>query len=275
MSSSGSSSMQQFLILAKSVRGAATVDLVKKVIEFPDIFGFEELLRIENINELKQSEQHVPVYNTLELFAYGTYSDYEANRSKYIQLSAGAKRKLQLLTLASLAVRSRTIPYSVLLNELKINNVRELEDLIIEAIYYDIIHGKLDQLNNRLDVEYCISRDIDSRQSYDHLIKVLDNWCQNCAQILTVLKQETVRANDRKKQTIAEHERFEQNHLSMIKAVQMQQEQSGSGMPGRGGNENNNQSTLSSLSNLMSSATGGGDKHSKKGTKNTAKRSFR
>ncbi|CAF0854932.1 unnamed protein product [Didymodactylos carnosus] len=209
MMSSSSSSMQQFLILARSVHGAATVDLVKKVIEYPDIFNFEELLRMENIDELQKYEEYVPVYHTLELFAYGIYSDYETNRSKYIQLSAEAKRKLQLLTVASLAVRSRTISYSILLNELKIDTVRELEDLIIEAIYYDIIQGKLDQLNNHLDIEYCISRDIDSRQRYDHLIKVLDNWCQNCLQILTELKQQTLKANQRKQQSIIEHEKFE------------------------------------------------------------------
>ncbi|RZF35788.1 hypothetical protein LSTR_LSTR013749, partial [Laodelphax striatellus] len=52
------------------------------------------------------------------------------------------------------------IPYSILLKDLDIKNVRDLEDLIIEAIYADIIHGKLDQKNSQLELDYAIGRDM-------------------------------------------------------------------------------------------------------------------
>lgn len=45
------------------------------------------------------------------------------------------QKKLQHLTIVSLAIKSKSIPYAVLLNELEIDNVRHLEDIIIEAIY--------------------------------------------------------------------------------------------------------------------------------------------
>jgi len=41
------------------------------------------------------------------------------------------------------------ISYSTLLNELNVKNIRELEDLLISAIYADIIQGRLDQQNSR------------------------------------------------------------------------------------------------------------------------------
>lgn len=44
-------------------------------------------------------------------------------------------KKLQHLTIVSMAIRSKCIPYSELLQELDIKNVRDLEDLIIESIY--------------------------------------------------------------------------------------------------------------------------------------------
>lgn len=45
------------------------------------------------------------------------------------------KKKLQHLTIVSMAIKCKCIPYSSLLEELDIKNVRDLEDLIIEAIY--------------------------------------------------------------------------------------------------------------------------------------------
>ena len=41
------------------------------------------------------------------------------------------------------------ISYNTLLNELDVKNIRELEDLLISAIYADIIQGRLDQQNSR------------------------------------------------------------------------------------------------------------------------------
>lgn len=74
-------------------------------------------------------------YKTLNLFAYGTYKDYLENKSDYLELTPAQCKKLQHLTIATLATQEKCIPYSVLLKELDIKNVRDLEDLIIEAIY--------------------------------------------------------------------------------------------------------------------------------------------
>lgn len=73
--------------------------------------------------------------NTLNLFAYGTYKDYLENKTDYLELTPAQCKKLQHLTIATLATQEKCIPYSVLLKELDIKNVRDLEDLIIEAIY--------------------------------------------------------------------------------------------------------------------------------------------
>lgn len=54
-------------------------------------------------------------------------------------------------------------------------NLRELEDLIIDVIYADIVRGKLDQKNNRLEVDYTIGRDI-KPTDIDIIIQVLQEW---------------------------------------------------------------------------------------------------
>lgn len=54
-------------------------------------------------------------------------------------------------------------------------NLRELEDLIIDVIYADIVRGKLDQKNSRLEVDYTIGRDI-KPTDIDIIIQVLQEW---------------------------------------------------------------------------------------------------
>lgn len=70
------------------------------------------------------------------------------------------KKKLQLLTLASMATKSRMIKYSELQNELDIKGIRELEDLIIEGVSANVVQGKLDQRSMHFEVDYSMARDI-------------------------------------------------------------------------------------------------------------------
>lgn len=84
--------------------------------------------------QLKTGE-HVKYFNTLNLFAYGTYKQYRQKPEDYLDLTPAMQKKLQHLTIVSLAIKNKCIPYEVLLEELEINNVRHLEDVIIEAIY--------------------------------------------------------------------------------------------------------------------------------------------
>ena len=58
---------------------------------------------------------------------------------------------------------------------MEMRNLRELEDLIIEAVYTDIIQGKLDQRNQLLEVDFCIGRDI-RKKDINNIVKTLHEW---------------------------------------------------------------------------------------------------
>ena len=53
--------------------------------------------------------------------------------------------------------------------------IRELEDLIIDAIYLDILRGKLDQKEQQLEVEYTMGRDLEPGK-LEEVLAALQNW---------------------------------------------------------------------------------------------------
>lgn len=67
------------------------------------------------------------------------------------------------------------LPYSLLLQQLELKNVRELEDLLIEAVYCDIIQGKLDQRNQQVEVDCSVGRDLGPNE-LPNIINTLQEW---------------------------------------------------------------------------------------------------
>jgi COP9 signalosome complex subunit 7 len=51
-SSTGNNPLEQFVLLAKSAKGAAAVELVKQVLEAPGVHVFGELLDMPNVVEV-------------------------------------------------------------------------------------------------------------------------------------------------------------------------------------------------------------------------------
>ncbi|XP_025083431.1 COP9 signalosome complex subunit 7a-like isoform X2 [Pomacea canaliculata] len=188
-----SNPLEQFLLLMKNARGAAAVSVLTQALEAPNVYVFGELLDMPNVQELANG-QHSPYFNLLNLFSYGTVKDYREEKANLPELTPGQLKKLRHLTVVSLATKSKCIPYSILLEELDIQNVRNLEDLIIEVIYADIIHGKLDQKNQQLEVDYAIGRDI-RPTAITQMISVLQEWCSGCEAVLKGIEDQILKAN--------------------------------------------------------------------------------
>ncbi|XP_058043311.1 COP9 signalosome complex subunit 7b isoform X2 [Ahaetulla prasina] len=112
----------------------------------------------------------------------------------------------------------KCIPYSVLLKDLDMRNLRELEDLIIEAVYTDIIQGKLDQRNQVLEVDFCIGRDI-QRKDISNIIKTLNEWCDGCEAVLLGIEQQVLRANQYKENHNRTQQQVETEVLNIKKTL--------------------------------------------------------
>ncbi|KZC14081.1 COP9 signalosome complex subunit 7 [Dufourea novaeangliae] len=242
---SANNPLEQFVLLAKTAKGAAAMELIKQAVETPGVNVFGELLDMPNIKELENGP-YVQYWNTLNLFAYGTYKEYLENKDKVLELTPIQKKKLQHLTIVTLATKSRCIPYSVLLEELDIKNVRDLEDLIIEAVYADIIHGKLDQKNSQLEVDYAgLGRDVRPGDT-GVVAETLASWGQACDTVLVCIEEQVTRANLEKQKATNHKERI-QRDIANIKKLLAAQTGSGGvqdadmagGSPGTGGSESN------------------------------------
>ncbi|XP_046679002.1 COP9 signalosome complex subunit 7b [Homalodisca vitripennis] len=223
-STSSNNPLEQFVLLAKSAKGAAAMELIRQVLAAPGVHVFGELLDMPNIKELENGP-NINYYRTLRLFAYGTYRQYLENKDQLLDLNVAEKKKLQHLTIVTLATKMKCIPYSVLLQELDMKNVRDLEDLIIEAIYADVIHGKLDQKNSQLEVDYAIGRDTQSNV-LGCIVDTLQEWCDSCETVLRCVEQQINRANAEKNRALKHKEAVETEVINIKKTLKAQTQDS-------------------------------------------------
>ncbi|KAL7632742.1 UNVERIFIED_CONTAM: hypothetical protein RMT77_016943 [Armadillidium vulgare] len=213
--------LEQFLLLAKGAKGAAAVQLVKQVLEAPGVYVFSELLDCPNITELKQKEEHKSYHELLELFAYGVYEDYVKNSSKLPELSEPMLIKLRQLTLVSLATGQKSLPLTELGKQLSINSTRQLEDLIIEAIYAGIINGRLDQKNGVLEIDFAIGRDI-KIEELSNIATTLQEWCQTCDMMLANVDHLINEANRTKDENTKQKHALEQEIYNIKASLKAQ-----------------------------------------------------
>ncbi|KAH3742764.1 COP9 signalosome complex subunit 7b [Pelomyxa schiedti] len=134
---------------------AKITQVAEEAMDFPLLFVFAELLDMPQIKNAPASVQE-----KIKLFAYRTFRDYKAESAKYGPLTVNQINKLRQLTIISLSEKSRIIPYTLLLHELDVPDVRQLEDLVMTSIYQGIISAKMDQAAAHLEVHSAIGRDI-------------------------------------------------------------------------------------------------------------------
>eukprot|EP00794_Sanderia_malayensis_P015261 gene15261-16836_t len=214
------SPLEQFLLLAKSAKSSAAAQLIRQVTEAPGVYFFGELLEMPNIAELSVGE-YKKDWDLLNLFAFGNYKDYEENISNFPTLNPVQITKLRHLTIIALASSSRHIAYRALLCELGMKSVRELEDLIIEAVYAGVILGKLDQQRQQLEIEFVIGRDIKS-ETIDEVVNALDAWCTNCDGLLQNVQTHMQRSNNVKENSQRMKKQIEAETENLKKAIKAQ-----------------------------------------------------
>jgi len=182
-----SAKLEQLVLTAKGQRGIACRSAIQQALDSPHIHVFGELLSLPSVQALKEAPEHKAYFQLLEIFAYGSYPDYKA-AAGMPELTPEMLLKLKLLTIVQLGSISKVLPYKDLIAALDVASLRDLEDIIIEAIYRKLIGGKLDQKNQQLSLDFVIGRDLKDGD-LDRMINVLDNWCENCEVLLGKMEE--------------------------------------------------------------------------------------
>lgn len=212
------SPLTQFVVLAQSAQGRACEALVNQALEHSGTFHFGELLECPNVQALGAGENQ-RLIELLRIFAFGTYSDYKARQAELPELTPAQKRKLQLLTFVSMATKDKLIKFSDLSAAVDVPNSRELEDLIIESIYLNLIDGKMDQENQCLHIQSVSCRDCRDAD-IDDIINTLSWWhdsAQNLTKSLDGMVQHTQDAHEKHKAAREELEKIVQQTKDNLK----------------------------------------------------------
>lgn len=214
------SQLNQFVVLARSAQGKACEALVKQALEHSGVYNFGELLDCANVQALAEpgAESHRLV-EVLRIFAFGTYSDYKARQGELLELTAAQKHKLQLLTVVSLATKDKYIKFADLQAAVDLHSQREVEDLIIEAVYQNLISGKMDQENQCLIIESSSCRDCRD-EDIDEIISTLSWWHESAQKMVTSLDgmvDHTANSFEKHKSSREELEKLVQTTRGLLK----------------------------------------------------------
>jgi len=196
--------LEQFCILARTQRSRACAALIQQVLSHRKIFTFGELLSMPSVQALKDEPEFCSAYQSLELFAYGTYMDYvSAPTGFYLELSTPQILKLKQLSLITLASAEKVIPYTSMLQAIAVESSRELEDMIIDVIYSGLLMGRLDHRNQLLRVQSVAARDVRPGQ-IAHLIETLNEWKKSFGQLNMAVKESSSYMRQQREMSLAE-----------------------------------------------------------------------
>ncbi|KAG9310307.1 hypothetical protein JVU11DRAFT_9428 [Chiua virens] len=261
--------LEPFLLISKSAKGAAAAKLIQDATSAPGVFVFTELLELPNIQEARpittsffagltsRSACHQRAACTVSLTLAALCVSHVQGLSRLIacvmgihlvltilvtehkdslpSLNQAQITKLKYLTIVTLAMERHILSYSVLLEELRVTNIRELEDLIIDAIYLDILRGKLDQKEQQLEIEYTMGRDLEPGK-LEKLLEALQNWASTTAAVLSELDQKLMETGTYTAMAQVENEEQEKVYQASLKDVQERLKDNKGGRRGTGPN---------------------------------------
>uniref|UniRef100_A0A672MAX8 COP9 signalosome subunit 7B n=1 Tax=Sinocyclocheilus grahami TaxID=75366 RepID=A0A672MAX8_SINGR len=176
-----------------SLSGSALVQAISSLLETPGLYVFSDILELPNVREVSFFV-FLPAVRMVIMYVNLMYVCHLERAASLPELTPAQKNKLRHLSIISLASNLKCLPYSLLLQQLELKNVRELEDLLIEAVYSDIIHGKLDQRNQQVEVDCSIGRDLGPNE-LPNIANTLQEWCAGCEAVLCGIEEQVSRAN--------------------------------------------------------------------------------
>lgn len=199
-------SSQPFLALTKSANSPkAAADLITHATSAQGTYIFTELLASPSIHGLASSPEYQPYLTQLQLFSNGLYSTY-ASTPNLPDLNDRQRLKLRQLSLLTLSRNKENLTYPALQQHLGLTSPREVEDLVISAVYAGLLDAKLNPLRSVVQVSSVAPlRDVQPG-TVPSIVATLQNWSQRCdatlaeieANIANIKREAARKANDKR-----------------------------------------------------------------------------
>lgn len=180
--------LQKYLAKVGGVSGASASALVVEATADPTLHVFGELLDAPTVAALA-STAHASSLALLRLFAYGSYADYQADPGAYPAFSDAHARKLRRLSVVALANKSNMITYADLRANLAVSTVREVEDVVLDAVYAGLLAARLDQRAEVVEVVSAVGRDVDPAAGVGSLREFLDAWSASAEAVVATIDE--------------------------------------------------------------------------------------
>ena len=149
---------------------------------------------------------------------------YKILHSKVLfgELNGSQEKKLKQLTIVSLASKIKGLPYSLLMEQLEIETVRQLEDMVLDTFYQGLVQGKLDQSNKIVQIDTVAGRDV-RRNDLEGMNDKLLQWSERSKKVLSTIDQQIHAAQSRFKENLTEillfQEQVQKRTEEVMKAV--------------------------------------------------------
>eukprot|EP01017_Pseudomicrothorax_dubius_P006897 TRINITY_DN1205_c0_g3_i1.p1 TRINITY_DN1205_c0_g3~~TRINITY_DN1205_c0_g3_i1.p1 ORF type:complete len:214 (-),score=69.68 TRINITY_DN1205_c0_g3_i1:433-1074(-) len=140
---------------AESTSGVSLDSVIRDVTSHTEFYSFAEFLELSNIRDLKGQT----TYKILEAFAYSDWKTVKQDQQIFNALDTKQLRKLKQLTVLGICSRERTVPLSLLRQEIEAKDDEEVEEVLLECIQNGTISGKINQKERNFKVVKTVSRD--------------------------------------------------------------------------------------------------------------------
>jgi len=221
--------LEPFLALTKSTSSPlAAIDLIIRATSAPNTYIFTELLSTPQIQALSTASTPDSKYTPesylrlLEIFSYGTYVTYTSTPS-LPPLNEAQTAKLRQLTLLTLAQIPSQLTYPNLIKVLGLSSSRELENLVISAIYAGLLEGTLDPNHQLVRISSVAPlRDV-APSSVPSMIATLREWSERCTSTLSTLEKQIANIKSEAARRQKEERQWENEVRSMVTSINEQE----------------------------------------------------
>jgi len=117
-----------------------------------NVFVFGEILAVPSVAAMKTSSDAgaKKAFDTLELFAYSTYADYDKSKAKFIALKPKMMDKLKMLTLTDMCMKNSSITFDQIKSSTGSANNDEAEELVLKCVQSQLFQCRIDQRNKNI-----------------------------------------------------------------------------------------------------------------------------